>query len=66
MAIDDKDRNLTETPDLVIGSGRSANKYKTDLIPPDLMVARYFSDKHTELESLIAKADDATEPLKSM
>ena len=32
--IEDKDRKLTETPDLVIGSGRSATKYKMDLIPP--------------------------------
>ena len=40
--IEDKDRKLSETPDLVIGSGRSATKYKTDLIPPSLIVARYF------------------------
>ena len=40
--IEDKDRKLTETPDLVIGSGRSAAKYKMDLIPPSLIVARYF------------------------
>ena len=34
--IEDKDRKLSETPDLVIGSGRSASKYKMDLIPPAL------------------------------
>ena len=34
--IEDKERKLSETPDLVIGSGRSASKFKTDLIPPAL------------------------------
>ena len=37
--IEDKDRKLSETPDLVIGSGRSATKYKMDLIPPSVIVA---------------------------
>ena len=32
-AIDDKERKLTETPDLVIGSGRGVAKYKMDLVP---------------------------------
>ena len=45
--IEDKDRKLSETPDLVIGSGRSATKYKMDLIPPALIVARYFADEQT-------------------
>ena len=44
-AIEDKDRKLTETPDLVVGSGRSATKYKMDLIPPTLIVARYFAER---------------------
>ena len=43
-AINDKDRKLTETPDLVIGSGRGAARYKMDLIPPALIVARYFAE----------------------
>ncbi len=50
--IEDKDRKISETPDLVIGSGRGANKYKTDLIPPALIVARYFADEHANVESL--------------
>ena len=50
-AIEDKDRKLTETPDLVIGSGRSATKYKMDLIPPALIVARYFADEQAKSTS---------------
>ena len=37
--IEDKERKLSEDPDLVIGTGRGATKYKMDLIPPSLMVA---------------------------
>jgi type I restriction enzyme M protein len=47
--IEDKDRKLSETPDLVVGSGRSATKYKTDLIPPALVVARFFAEKQVRL-----------------
>ena len=59
-AIEDKDRKLTETPDLVIGSGRSAVKYKTDLIPPALIVARYFADEQAKVDELNATAEEAT------
>jgi type I restriction enzyme M protein len=51
---------LSETPDLVIGSGRSAIKYKMDLVPPTLIVARYFADQQTKLDELNAVAEEAT------
>lgn len=47
--IENKERKLSETPDLVIGSGRGAAKYKTDLIPPALIVARYFAAEAEQL-----------------
>ncbi len=59
-AIEDKERKLSETPDLVVGSGRSATKYKMDLIPPTLIVARYFADEQAQLDNLIATAEEAT------
>ncbi len=58
-AIEDKDRKLVETPDLVVGTGRKAAKLKTDLIPPALVVARYFPDEAAELEELRTAADEA-------
>ena len=58
-AIEDKDRKLSETPDLVIGSGRSATKYKMDLIPPALIVARYFADEQAKVDELNATAEEA-------
>jgi type I restriction enzyme M protein len=58
--IEDKDRKLSETPDLVIGSGKNASKLKTDLIPPALIVARYYAGQRVTIDDLNAKADDAT------
>lgn len=60
QAIEDKDRKLSETPDLVIGSGRSAKKYKMDLVPPALIVARYFADEQAKMDELTAAAEEAT------
>ena len=58
--IEDKDRKLSETPDLVVGSGRSATKYKMDLIPSSVMVATYFSEYQTYIDELTAAAEEAT------
>ena len=57
--IEDKDRKLSETPDLVIGSGRSSAKYKMDLIPPPLIVVRYFADQQAKVDELNARAEEA-------
>lgn len=57
--IEDKERKLSESPDLVVGSGRSSTKYKMDLIPPALIVARYFADEQAKIESLTAAAEEA-------
>ncbi len=59
-AIEDKERKLSETPDLVIGSGRGAKKYKMDLIPPALIVARYFADEQAEVDTLNSTAEEAS------
>lgn len=58
--IEDKERKLSETPDLVVGSGRSATKYKMDLIPPALIVARYVADEQAKIDELTAAAEEAT------
>ena len=60
LTIEDKDRKLAEIPDLVIGSGRGAKKYKMDLIPPNLIVARYFAEQQVALDELTAAAEDAS------
>ena len=58
--IEDKDRKLNETPDLVIGTGRNAQKYKMDLIPPDLIVARYCAEEQAQVDELAVAAEEAT------
>lgn len=50
--IEDKERKLVEDPDLVIGTARKKTKYKMDLIPPSLIVKRYFADEKDRVEIL--------------
>ncbi|WP_330266269.1 class I SAM-dependent DNA methyltransferase [Streptomyces griseorubiginosus] len=59
-AIEDKERKLSETPDLIVGSGRSATRYKMDLIPPALVVARYFAGEQAKVDVLHAGAEEAS------
>jgi type I restriction enzyme M protein len=59
--IEDKERKLSETPDLEIGTGRKKAKYKMDLIPPEVIVARYFADAQTRVDELNAEAEAASQ-----
>ena len=59
LAIQDKDRKLSEEPDLTIGSGKTAQKYKMDLLPPRLIVARYFADERRRIDKLNTEAESA-------
>jgi type I restriction enzyme M protein len=63
--IEDKDRKLSETPDLVAGPGRGATRYKMDLIPPNLIVARYFADQQAKLDEHAAKAEEAARAVEA-
>lgn len=62
--IDDKDRKLSETPDLEVGTGRNKTKYKMDLIPPNLIVARYFADEQTRVDDLNADLEAASQSVE--
>ena len=55
-----KGTKLNETPDLQIGK----KKYKSDLIPPALLSARYFSAEEAELQDLQAEAEQAARELE--
>ena len=59
-AIEDKDLKLAEAPDLVVGSGKSATKYKMDLLPPTLIEARYFRAGQERVAELDAAAEEAS------
>lgn len=58
LTIEDKDRKLVETPDLIIGSGRASRKYKMDLIPPVLIVRRYLAAGQAKVDDLVAAAEN--------
>lgn len=64
LAIKDKDRKLSEDPDLTIGGGRKAAKHKMDLIPPALVVARYFADEQVKVDELHAEAEAAAQAVE--
>lgn len=57
-----KGEKLTETPDLVMGK----KKYKADLIPPSLLVARYFAEKQAQIDDLQADCDGVTQELEGL
>jgi len=55
-----KERNINEKPDLAIGK----KKYKMDLIAPELIVGRYFSEENAEIERLVQQQEEASRELE--
>lgn len=64
QTIINKARGLSETPDLVIGSGRKATRWKTDLIPPALIVDRYFPEEKARVDQLDSDAEAASQTVE--
>ncbi len=58
--IEDKQKKIKETADLTIRK----NKYKMDLIPPALLIARYFAEEQETIEMLAAKQSTAVSALE--
>ena len=58
--VEDRQRKIRETPDLTV----RRKKYKIDLIPPALLIARYFSVEHAGLELLRTKQKASTRELE--
>ncbi|WP_306896645.1 type I restriction-modification system subunit M [Agromyces albus] len=63
--IENKERKLSETPDLVVGAGRNAAKWKMDLIPPALIVDRYFATEKANVDALAAVAEAASQAVEA-
>ena len=57
--IEDKNRNIKETPDLTL----KRKKYKMDLIPPALIVARYFTAEQAEIERIQVRQEESASTL---
>jgi type I restriction enzyme M protein len=58
--IEDKERKIKETPDLTIGR----KKYKLDLVPPALVVARFFAKEQAAIEALQGREESAARALE--
>ena len=58
--IEDKERKIKETSDLTI----KRRKYKMDLIPPALIVARYFAAEQANIEALQVSREVAARELE--
>ncbi|MDO8475261.1 MAG: type I restriction-modification system subunit M [Candidatus Rokubacteria bacterium] len=58
--IEDKEKKIKETADLTIGR----KKYKMDLVPPALIVARYFAKEHSAIEALQARQETVARELE--
>ncbi|HDP9241921.1 TPA: type I restriction-modification system subunit M [Escherichia coli] len=56
-----KGEKLKETPDLVIGKA----KYKAELIPPALIVARFFAAEQVKVDTLQSLLDSASQELET-
>ena len=62
----DKDNKIKETPDIIIGSGRNAKKFKADLIPPALIVQRYCDKDKKALDRLEAQREAAIQKIEEL
>jgi type I restriction enzyme M protein len=58
--VENKERNIRETPDLIV----DRKKYKMDLIPPALIVARYFAKERADVDALEVKRQAASHELE--
>lgn len=58
--VEDKDGNIKETPDLTI----KHRKYKMDLIPPALIVVRYFAAQQAAIEALQTQQETSSRELE--
>jgi type I restriction enzyme M protein len=52
-----------EEPDLVVGSGKAAKKYKLDLVPPALVEAEFFPADRAQLDQLALANTEASQAL---
>ena len=58
--IEDRERKIKEMPDLTLGR----KKYKMDLVPPTLAVARFFAEEQAAIETLQAEQEAAAHELE--
>jgi type I restriction enzyme M protein len=60
----DSGANKYEDVDLKRGTGKSTERYVMDLVPPALVVARYFADDQARVNELNAEAETASQAVE--
>lgn len=64
--VKDRDGKFSEEPDLVIGGGRGAKRLKAEIIPPALIVARFFAEEKVALDALEAAVEDVEQRITEL
>ena len=64
--IDEKDKRINEKPDIVIGSGKKAQKFKAELIPPILIVQNFYADEKQAIVELEAQREAVAQEIKEL
>ncbi len=54
-----------EDHDFEFGTAKSKKRYKSDIVPPSLVIERYFADKQEALNTLQAEFDTSTQDLET-
>lgn len=54
-------KDSKDKADLVVGSGKSAKKYKTNLVSPALLIAHYFAERQSTIDELQLVLDEASQ-----
>ena len=62
LIIEDKEKKTKEKPDFTVGK----QKFKADLIPAPLLIARYFAKEQAAIESLEAEAAALAQQMEEM
>jgi type I restriction enzyme M protein len=62
IIIEDKDKKMKEKPDFTVGK----QKFKADLIPAPVLIARYFAKEQAAIEKLEAEAAALTQQLEEL
>lgn len=62
LIVEDKKAKTKTRPDLVVGK----KKYQCELIPPALVIDRWFADEHAEVEALAAEVESLTAQLTEL
>ena len=68
LIIDGKNKNKKdkEKPDIVLGSGKKAEKYKAELIPPSIISKRYFPNEKLGIDELEMKREVINQEIEDL